>query len=61
MFSHQVVMFHVFRHLLNEAGAGEGKPTVNLEGYKPISRLGGNTYALLGSMFDLARPSVKRA
>lgn len=55
----EVVMFHVFRHLVNEAGAGEGKPTVKLEGYKPISRLGGNTYALLGSVFDLARPSVK--
>lgn len=55
----QVVMFHVFPHLLNEAGAGEGKPNVSLEGYSPLARLGGNTYALLGSTFDLLRPRVK--
>lgn len=54
----QVVMFHVLPHLLSEAGAGEGKPTVNLKGYKPMARLGGNTYATLGSIFDLRRPSV---
>lgn len=51
-------MFHVLPHLLNEAGAGEGKPTVNIEGFKPLARLGGNTYAQLGSIFDLSRPRV---
>lgn len=56
----QVVMFHVFPHLLNENGAGEGKPTVNLKGLMPLSRLGGNTYARLGSIFDLPRPRVKK-
>lgn len=54
----QVVMFHVFPGLLDEAGAGEGKPTMHVEGYKPMARLGGNTYAQLGSVFDLRRPKV---
>lgn len=53
-------MFHVFPHLLDEAGAGEGKPAVNLKGYHPMARLGGNTYAQLGSAFDLRRPRVKK-
>ncbi|CAM9203746.1 unnamed protein product [Ectocarpus sp. 12 AP-2014] len=54
----EVVMFHVFSHLLNENGAGEGKPTVNHEGLMPMSRLGGNTYGRLGSVFDIPRPRV---
>lgn len=54
----EVVMFHVFSHLLKENGAGEGKPTVNHEGLMPISRLGGNTYGRLGSVFDIPRPRV---
>lgn len=56
----QVVMFHVLPHLLDEAGTAEGKPFVHLKGYKPIARLGGNTYARLGSAFDLRRPNVKK-
>eukprot|EP00752_Nemacystus_decipiens_P012163 g10782.t1 len=56
----EVVMFHVFPHLLNEDGAGEGKPTVSIKGLFPLSRLGGNTFARLGSMFDLPRPRVTK-
>eukprot|EP00904_Undaria_pinnatifida_P002085 jgi/Undpi1/11878/HiC_scaffold_4.g01577.m1 len=56
----EVVMFHVFPHLLDEAGAHEGKPSMHLQGYKPIARLGGNTYARLGSAFDLRRPNVQK-
>ncbi|CAM9299711.1 unnamed protein product, partial [Hapterophycus canaliculatus] len=56
----EVVMFHVFPHLLNKDGAGEGKPTVDIKGYLPVSRLGGNTYARLGSVFDIPRPRVTK-
>lgn len=56
----QVVMFHVLPHLLRENGAGEGKPTVEVQGFMPISRLGGNTYARLGSVFDIPRPRVQK-
>lgn len=58
--SMQVVMFHVFPHLLRKDGAGEGKPTVDLEGFFPLSRLGGNTFARLGSVFDIPRPRVTK-
>ncbi|CAM9684781.1 unnamed protein product [Pylaiella littoralis] len=56
----EVVMFHVLPHLLSENGAGEGKPTVEVQGFMPISRLGGNTYARLGSVFDIPRPRVQK-
>ncbi|CAN0338420.1 unnamed protein product [Discosporangium mesarthrocarpum] len=49
-------MFHVLPFVLDENGAGEGKPTVSLEALKPISRLGGNSYGRVTSTFDLSRP-----
>lgn len=33
-----------------------GKLVVDIERYQPISRLGGNTYARVGGLFDLPRP-----
>ena len=33
-----------------------GKLVVDIEKYRPISRLGGNTYARVAGLFDLPRP-----
>eukprot|EP01006_Ploeotia_vitrea_P016133 TRINITY_DN46626_c0_g1_i1.p1 TRINITY_DN46626_c0_g1~~TRINITY_DN46626_c0_g1_i1.p1 ORF type:complete len:592 (-),score=21.61 TRINITY_DN46626_c0_g1_i1:25-1641(-) len=52
----EVVRFHVHEKLLGSTPTG--KPVVKLEGYRPVSRLGGNSYSTLGRVFDLARPVV---
>mmetsp|Transcript_9411 Transcript_9411/g.22728 ORF Transcript_9411/g.22728 Transcript_9411/m.22728 type:complete len:256 (+) Transcript_9411:1-768(+) len=52
----EVVMVHVATALCEMEGAGPGKPTVKFDGYNPLARLGGNTYARTTSTFDLPRP-----
>lgn len=51
----RVVQFHVLEPLL-EAGP-RGLPQVNFEGYRPLGRLGGDTWAKQGDRFDIDRPS----
>lgn len=55
MFLGEVVMFHVHEGVL-DLSLGSDKPQVKMEGYKPVSRLGGNTYGLTTEMFDIKRP-----
>jgi len=52
----EVVMVHAAKGVYEEAGAGEGKPTIRFENYAPMARLGGNTYGRVTSTFDLDRP-----
>jgi hypothetical protein len=52
----QVVAFHVHESVLVKDGAGDGKPTVDVNRLQPLGRLGGNTYCRVGSTFDLPRP-----
>lgn len=56
MFLGEVVMFHVHEEVL-DLSLGSDKPQVKMEGYNPVSRLGGNTYGLTTEMFDIKRPS----
>ena len=51
----EVVMAHVHEALLDDSDAG--KPQVRFEGFRPVSRLGGNTYGLTTRVFDLPRPT----
>ena len=52
----QVVAVHVHEAVLLKDGAGEGKPTVDLQRLRPLGRLGGNTYCRVAATFDLPRP-----
>ena len=52
----QVVAFHVHESVLVKDGAGDGKPTIDVNRLQPLGRLGGNTYCRVGSTFDLPRP-----
>jgi flavin reductase (DIM6/NTAB) family NADH-FMN oxidoreductase RutF len=52
----EVVMIHVASELCDIDGAGKGKPTVRFDGFRPMARLGGNTYGRTTSTFDLPRP-----
>jgi hypothetical protein len=47
---------HVHQAVLVKDGAGQGKPTVDVNRLRPLGRLGGNTYCRVGSTFDLPRP-----
>ena len=50
----EVVMMHVARGV---AGASpSGKLVVDVGAYRPVSRLGGNTYGRTAGLFDLPRP-----
>ena len=53
----EVVMFHFHPAVygVNEGGKG----VVDVAKLRPISRLGGNTYATLGGTFDVPRPDRK--
>jgi flavin reductase (DIM6/NTAB) family NADH-FMN oxidoreductase RutF len=55
MFLGEVIMFHVHEELL-DLSFGNDKPQIKLEGYRPVSRLGGNTYGLTTEAFDIGRP-----
>jgi len=50
----EVVLFHIHKEIYTQSG--EGRVVIDLEKYKPISRLGGNTYGRTISVFDLPRP-----
>ena len=52
----EVKMFHVQRALLLDDGGGQ--PRVRFDGPRPVSRLGGNSYGLTTTLFDLPRPKV---
>jgi len=52
----EVVAVHVHEAVLVKDGAGQGKPTVDVDRLRPLGRLGGNTYCRVGSVFDLPRP-----
>jgi flavin reductase (DIM6/NTAB) family NADH-FMN oxidoreductase RutF len=53
----RVVRIHVDRDVLVE-NFDPVNPTVDTTKLKPVSRLGGNTYCLLGEQVDISRPSV---
>lgn len=50
----EVVMMHVHEGVAGRSPSG--KLVVDVERYKPMSRLGGNTYARTTGLFDLPRP-----
>lgn len=52
----EVVAIHVHEAVLLKDGAGQGKPTIDVNRLRPLGRLGGNTYCRVGGTFDLARP-----
>merc|ERR1711939_621314 len=60
-FECEVVAYHIHEAILNLDGAGEGKPTVDVNRLRPLGRLGGNTYCRVGSTFDLPRPDRARS
>lgn len=49
----EVVTFHVQEELLDTSRASLA---VKFDGYKPVARLGGNTFAFVGDTLDIARP-----
>ena len=50
----EVVMWHVAAGVAGKSPSG--KLVVDVEKLKPMSRLGGNTYARTAGLFDLPRP-----
>lgn len=54
MFLGEVVMFHVNDAVLDSQNPDY--PSVKLENYHPVSRLGGNTFGLTTQVFDIPRP-----
>ena len=52
----RVVKIHVYDGVLQPGWKDTGKPLVDPKKLDPISRLGGNTYASLGELFDIPRP-----
>ena len=50
----EVLMFHVHEEVAGQTPSGS--TIVDYEKFKPIARLGGNTYARVASTFDLPRP-----
>ena len=51
----EVVRYHVAEALLRRTPNSQ-LPYVDINGYQPMARLGGNTYARVTSIFDLPRP-----
>jgi flavin reductase (DIM6/NTAB) family NADH-FMN oxidoreductase RutF len=59
----RVVKIHVIEPLLK--GKGEGRDgsnnyRVDFQNYRPLGRLGGNTWAHIGDTFDIARPRISK-
>jgi flavin reductase (DIM6/NTAB) family NADH-FMN oxidoreductase RutF len=52
----EVVRFHVHPGVLDVTTGGSDNPRINLEQFKPICRLGGNTYGQVTRVFDMPRP-----
>ena len=53
----QIVMWHVVERLLDD----NANPSIRFEGYKPVSRLGGNDYSLIDASHgvkEIPRPKV---
>ena len=48
----RVVKIHVNRAVYDEVNG-----VIDPEAFRPVARMGGNTYTALGDLFDLARPS----
>uniref|UniRef100_A0A061SEF3 Flavo protein oxygenase n=1 Tax=Tetraselmis sp. GSL018 TaxID=582737 RepID=A0A061SEF3_9CHLO len=55
----RVVMFHVHKEVAGKTPSGN--VIVDFQRYKPVSRLGGNTYGRTAGTFDLPRPDRKIA
>mmetsp|Transcript_46430 Transcript_46430/g.88647 ORF Transcript_46430/g.88647 Transcript_46430/m.88647 type:complete len:274 (-) Transcript_46430:329-1150(-) len=51
----EVVCFHIHKNLYDDNN-GKGPTTVRLDGFEPMSRLGGNTYGTTTYVYDLPRP-----
>jgi len=49
-------MAHTAKSVTEFIGEGRGKPTINFERYRPLCRLGGDTYGVVTKTFDLPRP-----
>lgn len=52
----RIVMFHVLDSLVQTSEAKGVE--VKIDGYKPVGRLGGDTYATIGDYFDIPRPRI---
>lgn len=50
----EVLMFHVHEGVADSTPSGN--TVVKIQPYRPVSRLGGNTYARVSRTFDLPRP-----
>jgi flavin reductase (DIM6/NTAB) family NADH-FMN oxidoreductase RutF len=51
----RVVMFHVLEHVLEKNSRGY---EANIDKFRPMGRLGGDTYCKVGDSFDILRPKV---
>ena len=54
----RVHLFHCIEKLLEEGP--HGAPQVNIQGYKPLGRLGGDRWVQMGDYFEIARPDVNK-
>jgi len=52
----RVIMFHV-----NDVVYDQEKKIIKMEKYKPVARLGGIFYSLLGSIFGIPRPKIENS
>ena len=52
----EVVLVHTAKSVTTFFGEGRGKPAIDFEKFRPLCRLGGDTYGVVGSTFDLPRP-----
>ena len=52
----RVVMFHVVESMLERSESRVAE--VSLNNYRPVGRLGGDSYVKLGDYFDLPRPRI---
>lgn len=54
----ECVMFHAIESLLGPVAKPTQAPSVRLDEYQPLARLGGDGYARVVSTFDIKRPKV---
>ena len=52
----EVVMMHAHEEVA-DLELGEGKPKIDTSRYRPVSRLGGNTYGRTQTGYDMPRPN----
>jgi flavin reductase (DIM6/NTAB) family NADH-FMN oxidoreductase RutF len=59
----RIVRIHILESILKGKGTGKNGGNnyrVDFSQYKPLGRLGGNTWAHLGATFDIERPKIDR-